>query len=409
MRLEDVDLLDPDVFREGRHHEMFAVLRREDPVHWHPEPDGPGFWCITRHADLVTVNRDYEVFSSAEQGVNIPDIAPGDEMVREMMLIMDPPRHTRYRLLVNKGFTPRMVGLIEDHLRAKARAIVDNVCERGACDFVVDIASELPLQAIAELMGVPQEDRHRLFEWSNRLVGFDDPEFQGSREDGLHAAAEVYAYANQLAAQRRNDPRDDIVSRLINAEIDGDRLSEAEFDMFFLLLAVAGNETTRNATAHGMKALIEHPDQYAALVADPDLVDSAVEEILRWATPVLHFRRTARRDYELGGRTIRAGDKVVMWHISANRDETVFDDPFRFDIRRSPNDHIAFGGGGPHFCLGANLARMELRLIFRELVTRLPDLTLDGDVEFLRSNFIGGIKRMPVRFTPTPVAAAVGG
>jgi cholest-4-en-3-one 26-monooxygenase len=405
VRLEDVDLLDPDVFREGRHHEMFALLRREDPVHWHPEPDGPGFWCITRHADLVTVNRDWEVFSSAEQGVNIPDIAPGDEMVREMMLVMDPPRHTRYRLLVNKGFTPRMVGLLEDHLRAKARAIVDNVCERGSCDFVADIASELPLQAIAELMGVPQEDRHRLFEWSNRLVGFDDPEFQGSREDGLHAAVEVYTYANQLAARRRDDPRDDIVTRLINAEIDGDRLSEAEFDMFFLLLAVAGNETTRNATAHGMKALIEHPDQYAALVANPDLVDSAVEEILRWATPVLHFRRTARRDYELGGRTIRAGDKVVMWHISANRDETVFEDPFRFDIRRSPNDHIAFGGGGPHFCLGANLARMELRLIFRELVTRLPDLTLDGEVEFLRSNFIGGIKRMPVRFTPSPAVA----
>lgn len=406
MKLEDVNLLDPDVFREGRHHEMFAVLRREDPVHWHPEPDGPGFWCITRHADLVTVNRDYEVFSSAEQGVNIPDIAPGDEMVREMMLIMDPPRHTRYRLLVNKGFTPRMVGLIEDHLRAKARAIVDAVCERGRCDFVADIASELPLQAIAELMGVPLEDRRKLFEWSNRLVGFDDPEFQGSREDGRHAAAEVYLYANQLAAQRRAEPRDDIVSRLIAAEIDGDRLSEAEFDMFFLLLAVAGNETTRNATAHGMKALIEHPDQYAALVADPGLVDSAVEEILRWATPVLHFRRTARRDYELGGRTIRAGDKVVMWHISANRDETVFEDPFRFDIRRSPNDHIAFGGGGPHYCLGANLARMELRLIFRELVTRLPDLTLDGEVEYLRSNFIGGIKRMPVRFTPAPVATA---
>jgi len=406
VKLEDVNLLDPDVFREGRHHEMFAVLRREDPVHWHPEPDGPGFWCITRHADLVTVNRDYEVFSSAEQGVNIPDIAPGDEMVREMMLIMDPPRHTRYRLLVNKGFTPRMVGLIEDHLRAKARAIVDAVCERGRCDFVADIASELPLQAIAELMGVPLEDRRKLFEWSNRLVGFDDPEFQGSREDGRHAAAEVYLYANQLAAQRRAEPRDDIVSRLIAAEIDGDRLSEAEFDMFFLLLAVAGNETTRNATAHGMKALIEHPDQYAALVADPGLVDSAVEEILRWATPVLHFRRTARRDYELGGRTIRAGDKVVMWHISANRDETVFEDPFRFDIRRSPNDHIAFGGGGPHYCLGANLARMELRLIFRELVTRLPDLTLDGEVEYLRSNFIGGIKRMPVRFTPAPVATA---
>ncbi|WP_208027042.1 cytochrome P450 [Rhabdothermincola sediminis] len=402
MELSDVNLLDPDVFREGRHHEMFKVLRREDPVHFHPEPDGPGFWCITRHADLITVNRDYEAFSSAEQGISIPDITPEGEMVREMMLYMDPPRHTRYRLLVNKGFTPRMIGLLETGLRTKARLIVDNVIERGECDFVTELAAELPLQAIAELMGVPQEDRHKLFEWTNRMIGIDDPEFEGDRESASEAAAEIYLYANTLAAEKRKDPRDDIVSRLLGAEIDGDRLSETEFDMFFMLLAVAGNETTRNATSHGMKALMDNPDQFEKLKANPDLLPSAVEEIVRWATPVLHFRRTAMRDYELGGKLIRKGDKVVMWHISANRDETVFEDPFRFDIERSPNDHIGFGGGGPHYCLGANLARMELRIIFEEIITRMPDIELAGEPEYLRSNFIGGIKHMPVRFTPGP-------
>ena len=404
MELRDVNLLDPGVFASGRHHEMFETIRREDPVYFHPEPDGPGFWCITRHADLVTVNRDATVFSSAAEGINIPDIGDDQSPVRDMMLYMDPPRHTRYRLLVNKGFTPRMIGLIEDHLRAKAVAIVDHVIDRGRADFIDDIASELPLQAIAELMGVPQEDRRKLFEWSNTMIGFDDPEFQGSRDAGLQAAAEMYVFANELASSRRADPREDIVTTLINAEIDGDKLTETEFDLFFLLLAVAGNETTRNVTAHGMKALIEHPDEMAKVSADPspERIDHAVEEILRWATPVLYFRRTALEDYELGGKQIKAGDKVVMWHISANRDEAVFDDPFRFDVDRWPNEHIAFGGGGPHFCLGANLARMELRLIFRELVTRMSDMTLDGEVEMLRSNFIGGIKRMPVRWTPTP-------
>ncbi len=402
MELGDVDLLDPDVFREGRHHEMFSLLRREDPVYFHPEPDGAGFWCITRHADLITVNRDWEAFSSAAWGISIPDVPLEGEqaMVREMMLYMDPPRHTRYRLLVNKGFTPRMIGLLETGLRTKSRIIVDNVIERGECDFVVDVSSELPLQAIAELMGVPQEERHKIFDWTNRLIGVDDPEFEGDRESASEAATELYLYSNQLAAERRDDPRDDIVSRLLGAEIEGDQLSEAEFDMFFLLLAVAGNETTRNATSHGMKALMDNPGEMAKLVDDPaGHIDSAVEEIVRWASPVMHFRRTAMVDYELGGKTIKAGDKVVMWHISANRDETVFDDPFRFDIDRDPNPHIGFGGGGPHFCLGANLARMELRLLFTEIAERMGDMALAGEVERLRSNFIGGIKHMPVRYS----------
>ncbi len=402
MELTDVDLLDPDAFRLGLHHEMLRTIRTQDPVYWHTEPGGGGFWNVTRHADLVAVNRDAHVFSSAEHGISITDIDEEMPMVREMMLYMDPPRHTRYRLLVNKGFTPRMIGLLESHLTTKATAIVDNVADAGRCDFVGDIAAELPLQAIAELMGVPQEDRRKLFDWSNRMIGADDPEFQKDTE-GMEAAgvaaAELFMYSHSLAELRRDDPQDDIISRLLGSEIDGDTLSELEFDMFFMLLAVAGNETTRNATAHGMKALIDNPDQFAKLKADPSLLPGAIEEILRWATPVLHFRRTALEDYELGGKQIRKGDKVVMWHISANRDETVFDDPFTFDIERSPNEHIAFGGGGPHFCLGANLARMELRLIFDELIRRLPDMELDGEVEYLRSNFIGGIKHMPVRYT----------
>ena len=348
------------------------------------------------------MNRDAHVFSSAEQGISIPDITPEGEMVREMMLYMDPPRHTRYRLLVNKGFTPRMIGLLESGLRTKCRLIVDNVIEAGECDFVIDIASELPLQAIAELMGVPAEDRHKLFDWTNRMIGIDDPEFEGDRDSAGEAAAELYMYANSLAAEKRQALTDDILSKLLGSEIDGDALSETEFDMFFMLLAVAGNETTRNATSHGMKALLDNPDQFARLKAHPELLDGAIEEILRWATPVLHFRRTAMEDYELGGTLIRKGDKVVIWHISANRDEDVFDEPFRFDIERSPNEHIAFGGGGPHFCLGANLARMELRLIFTEILERLPDMEPDGETEYLRSNFIGGIKHMPVRYTPGP-------
>ena len=292
--------------------------------------------------------------------------------------------------------------MIEQHLQYRSELIVDAVVERGECEFVTDLAAELPLQAIAEIMGVPEEDRHLLFDWSNRMVGADDPEYQSDDPDEAGtAAAELYMYAAGLGEPRRADPRDDVVTSLINAEIDGDKLSQEEFELFCLLLAVAGNETTRNATAHGILALIDNPDQLQKLHDDPDrYIDGAVEEILRWSSPVMHFRRTAMRDMELRGKQIKAGDKVVLWHISANRDEEVFEDPFRFDIERTPNDHIAFGGGGAHYCLGANLARMELRLIFREVATRLEGIQLNGEVERLRSNFIGGIKHIPVAFTP---------
>ena len=266
-------------------------------------------------------------------------------------------------------------------------------------DFVAEIAAELPLQAIAELMGIALADRHLVFNWSNRLIGFDDPEFQASWDEAKLAAAEMYMYANQLAAERRDRPGDDLVSVLMNAEVEGERITELEFDLFFVLLAVAGNETTRNLISGGMLALLEHPAERAKLIADPSKIPTGIEELLRWVSPVMHFRRTAMRDTEIRGQKIREGDKVVIYYISANRDEEIFPDPYRFDVERTPNDHLAFGIG-EHFCLGSNLARLEIRVIFEELLRRLPDIALAGPVARLRSNFINGIKHMPVRFTP---------
>jgi cholest-4-en-3-one 26-monooxygenase len=414
MRLEDVDLLDLDRFVTGEHHEMFRVLREQSPVHWSDEPpsDGDGFWSITRHADLQMVNRDTTTFSSQTGGTQRVDIWRGDGGnefdTRGVMLVdTDPPQHTRYRRLVNKGFTPRMIGLLEQHLRYRAELIVDDVIERGECEFVTELAAELPLQAIAEIMGVPQEDRRLMFDWSNTMIGAQDPEYQDPEHPNApqEAAAQVFAYANALGAARREDPRDDIVTSLINAEIEGEQLSELEFDMFMLLLTVAGNETTRNATASGMNALLQHPDQFARLCERADdtaYVSTAIDEVLRWATPVLQFRRTATCDTEVRGQEIKAGDKVLIWHISANRDEEVFADPFRFDIERTPNEHVAFGGGGAHYCLGANLAKLELEIIFAEILSRMPDMRAAGPAEMLRSNFIGGVKHLPVTFTPGP-------
>jgi cholest-4-en-3-one 26-monooxygenase len=401
--MAEFDLLDMDAFQRGEHHEWFRRLRAENPVSWHDYPGGQGFWNVVKHADLVEINRDTETYSSEAGGTSMFDVGDRADDALQMdprgilMLDTDPPKHTRYRKLVNKGFTPRMIGLIEQHLRHRSSLIVDGVIEHGSCDFVEQLAAELPLQAIAEIMGVPQEDRHLLFEWSNRMIGSDDPEYADN--DMGSAFIELYGYVNELAAQRRADPRDDIVTKLINAEIDGDKLSQAEFEMFMMLLTVAGNETTRNTTAHGMLALMRNPDAYQALVADPSLLPTAVEEMLRYASPVLHFRRTAMKDTEIRGQEIKQGDKVVMWHISANRDEEVFDDPYTFNIYRNPNEHVAFGGGGAHYCLGANLARMELNLIFSEILERIPDMQLAGEPQMLRSNFISGVKHMPVTFS----------
>ncbi len=403
MDLAEIDLTNLDAFVKGVPFEAFEILREKDPVHWHEEKDGPGFWAVTRYPDVVTVNRDVETFSSARRGALIMELP--DELLAQqqmMMLNMDPPMHTRYRLLVNKGFTPRMVGRLEDRARELANQIIDAVSEKGECDFVTDIAAELPLQMIAEIMGVPVEDRRLLFDWSNRMVGSEDPEYQVTTEAATAAAMELYDYAHRLVADKRIQSHDDILSVLIDARIGDDQLSELELDMFFLLLAVAGNETTRNLISHGMVALIEHPDQRQRLLDDPSLLGTAIEEMLRWASPVMHFRRTVTHDAEIGGHPVSEGDKVVFWHISANRDSTVFEDPYTFDISRSPNEHVAFGGGGPHFCLGANLARLEIRVMFEEILRRLPDMEMAGPVERLRSNFINGLKHVPVRFTPSP-------
>lgn len=404
MDLADIDLLDADRFQRNEHHEMFRVLRNEAPVFWQDDGQGGGFWNLTLHADVRDANRDPDAFSSERGGISIFDagerVSDGEESMDQRglnMIYTDPPKHTRYRRLVNKGFTPRMVGLLEQFLEHRSKLIIDTVIDRGECDFVEDLAAELPLQAIAEIMGVPQEDRHLIFQWSNDMIGMDDPEYEG---DPTAAAMSLYAYSHELAAQRAVDPQDDIMTKLINAEIEGDRLSELEIDVFMLLLSVAGSETTRNATTHGMHALLTHPEQFEALKADPEgLLPTAIDEMIRWATPVHHFRRTATADCEIGGQAIAENDRVVLWYASANRDESVFDDPDSFDITRSPNDHIAFGGGGAHYCLGANLARAELRYIFDEILGRLGSMELAGEPARLRSNFINGIKHLPVRWS----------
>jgi cholest-4-en-3-one 26-monooxygenase len=402
MKLDEIDLLAETWSREVPH-EAFDALRTADPVHWHPEPDGPGFWAVTRHADVVAVSRDTETYSS-ELGCTFIDTQT-DEALAQMRLTilnMDPPKHNRYRRLVSKGFTPRVVAQLEEQIARRAERIVDDVCERGECEFVEDVASKLPLEIICEMIGLPEADWHRMFELSNTMIAFDDPELQATPDAGANAAAEIYLYCDQIAADRRVNPRDDLMTALVQAELDGDRLDDLELNLFFVTLVVAGNETTRNLINHGTLALIEHPDQAQRLRDDPSLYPSAVEEMLRWGTSIHNFRRTATRDTVLGGQAIKAGDKVVMYYMAANRDPAVFADPYTFDIARTPNDHVAFGGGGVHFCLGASLARSEISAITRQVVERMPDLELAGPVRRLRSDFVNGIKEMPVRFTPTP-------
>jgi cholest-4-en-3-one 26-monooxygenase len=412
MQLSDIDLLDRDRFTEGVPHEWFTFLRKEAPVYKHPEPGGPGFWVVTKHADVVAVGRDAETYSSHQARGGVVGLEGSAEDYGDftgegnLMLTMDPPEHTRYRKLVNRGFTPRQMRIIEEHVHDLTTRIVDDVIERGECDFVVDVAAELPLQVIAEMIGVPHEDRHKLFQWSNRMIGSEDPEYIVSQEEVQTAQIEMFMYANQLAAERRQEKRDDIVTALLEAEVDGDRLSEMDFNLFFLLLAVAGNETTRNSISHGIHAFGENPDQYKLLVDDPSLAASATEEVVRWASPVMYFKRNVTRDTELRGQQLSAGDKVSIWYISANRDEEVFDRPFEFDITRNPNEHVGFGGGGPHHCLGANLARMEIRVLLEEMAQRIPQFDLVEDPALLRSNFIAGIKHMPVTFPAGPRVAA---
>ena len=407
-RLEDVSLENDD-FAERVPHETFALLRREAPVWWYDWPHGRGFWCVTKHADVVSISRDTKTFTS-EQGANLEDLDEEQRTARQSMLETDPPRHTRLRGLVGPPFTPRAVKAYELALRELTAAVLDRALPLGEFDFVEEIAKQLPIRVLARLLGAPDEDTDPLIAWGDRMIGNTDPELTDVLHDSPEseryrllpfrspAALELFEYGHRLAAERRREPSEDLVSKLVHAEIDGERLSEREFDTMFLLLVVAGNETTRQAIAHGMLALAEHRDQWDRLREDPELVWTAgADEILRWSSPVLHFRRTATRDVELRGQTIRAGEKVVVWYVSANFDEEVFEDPLRFDVGRRPNPHVTFGGGGPHYCLGAHLAKLEVQVMFDLLLPRLAGLELLGPPERMRTNFTNALKRMPVR------------
>jgi cholest-4-en-3-one 26-monooxygenase len=396
VELAELDLFDLDRFAHGPPHDLFRRLRDEAPVCRLPEPDGPGYWAVTRYDDVVEVSRHPQRFGS-NPNTMIKDPDDDTHGAGAIMLNQDPPRHTQLRKLVNRGFTPRQITQLEPRVREIVVRLVDDAVARGAFDLVGDVAVELPLQVIAELVGVPDDDRHTVFGWTETMMSIGDPDLGGTEADARGAMSEMFAYADRLAAERAAGDGSDLLSVLLAAEVDGDRLTQLDVDLFFMLLMNAGSETTRNLITGGMQALFDHPDARARLQSDLTLLPGAIEEMLRFVTPVMHFRRTAREDCELGGHEIAAGDKVAIWYTSANRDDRMFGDPDGFDVERSPNEHVAFGAGGPHFCLGASLARLEARVMFEELVTRAPTLEPAGPVRRLRSNFINGIKELPVR------------
>ncbi len=398
------DFTDPDLYSQRVPTEEFAELRRTAPVWWNPQPRGAsgfnddGYWVVTKHADVLEISRSSDLYSSQEKTAIIRHSTGVTEeslgMQRLILLNIDPPQHTKLRGIVSRGFTPRAIGNLRQVLAARAERIVQLALTEGTGDFVNDVACELPLQAIAELLGIPQEDRRKIFAWSNEMIGYDDPEYGG---DAQAAAAELVGYAMTMAEERRECPRDDIVSKLVHAQVDGGQLSSDEFGFFVILLAVAGNETTRNAISHGMLALLDHPDQWELFRAERPR--TAVDEIVRWATPVTVFQRTALADTTLGGQQIKAGQRVGLFYRSANFDEEVFDHPERFDISRDPNPHLGFGGTGAHYCLGVNLARLEIDLIFNAIADGMPAIRLAGDAERLRSGWLNGIKKLPVSYT----------
>jgi cholest-4-en-3-one 26-monooxygenase len=397
------DFTDPDLYARRVPMAEFAELRAVAPVWWNPKPrgvggfDDEGYWVVTRHADVVEVSRDTDNYSTWENTAIIrhQDGAPREqiEVQRLVMLNIDPPQHTKLRGIVSRGFTPRAIGSLRSALSARAERIVADALAKGTGDFVTDVAAELPLQAIAELLGVPQDDRRKVFDWSNQMVGYDDPEYTA---DPAVAATEIIGYSMTMAEDRRRCPRDDIVTKLVRAEVDGGGLSPDEFGFFVILLAVAGNETTRNAISHGMLAFFDHPEQWELFrAARPE---TAADEIVRWATPVTVFQRTATSDVALGGQQIGAGQRVGLFYRSANFDEAVFDHPERFDVLRNPNPHLGFGGSGAHFCLGASLARLEIGLIFNAIADHMPGIRLAGQPRRLRSGWLNGIKNLPVSY-----------
>jgi cytochrome P450 len=405
--------LDNEAFAERVPYETFAVMRDEAPVHWYDWEHGKGFWCITRYDDVVAVMKDWRTFSSETGATALEDLDPDQIEARKSMLDTDPPKHSSLRAIVNKGFTPRAVAAYEDLLRELTRHILDDALHMGEFDFVEEVAKQLPIQVLCRILGVPLADDEQLIEWGDKMIGNTDPDLgglhPGSPESAKYRlypfrspyAMEVFSYGHRIAAERRTDPRDDLVSKLVTWEDEeGNRLTEREFDTMFLLLVVAGNETTRQSIAHGLQALMDQPQLMAELRDRPELMGTATEEIMRYGSPVLHFRRTATRDTEMHGVQIREGDKVVVWLISANNDERQFPDPLRFDISRKPNNHVTFGRGGPHFCLGAHLAKLETRVMFEELLPRVASVQPAGPAKRMHSNFTNAYKSMPVRVTP---------
>jgi len=394
-----------DSIRDG----AFATLRREAPVKFFHEvgyegfPAGAGHWALMKFDDVHYASRHPEIFSSVPN-ITIADQAPEIAEYFGSMIAMDDPRHARLRNIVRSAFTPKVVARIEESVRDRARRLVDDLITNhpdGNAELVAEVSGPLPLQVICDMMGIPESDHQMIFHWTNIILGFGDPDLSTDFEELMKVAIDIGAYATALAEDRRVNPRDDLTTALVTAEVDGEQLTSPEIASFFILLAVAGNETTRNAISHGLLALARYPEQREIWWNDFDAITpSAVEEIVRWASPVVYMRRTATRDVELSGVTIAAGDKVSMWYASANRDEDKFDNPWKFDVTRTGNNHVGFGGGGVHFCLGANLARREISLAFEELHRRIPDITVTEEPAMLLSAFIHGIKRLPVSWTP---------
>jgi cholest-4-en-3-one 26-monooxygenase len=399
-----INLASPDTYTSGVPFAEFARLRNEEPISWQLDPDSDvGYWAITRREHLDFISKSPEIFSSAERTCFYFE---RDEMqiamMRNLLINMDPPDHVKYRRIVRNAFTPKAVDSYEERFREIARDIIDRILPNGRCEFVSEVAAELPLIAICELMGIPLEDRHQFFEWTNKMIGADDPDLAVSREEAGMAHFSVFEYGRKLAELHRESPRSNIVGTLLDGTVQQEHLTDIEFCNFFLLLVVAGNETTRTVTTHGMRMLLENPDQYRRLQQDPSLVEAAVEEFLRYHPAVIQFRRTAMQDIELDGVQMKKGDKIVMFYPSVNRDETVFPDADVFDVDRElrdgiKNEHRAFGIG-EHFCLGSHLARLELKVIFEEIVRRVNEPRLDGELKWMRSNLISGVKSMPMVF-----------
>ncbi len=406
-----VDLTDPEVYLAGVPHATFQRLRDEDPVAWCEEHDGSGFWSITRYEDIVAVNKDFKSFTSAE-GIRLEEMDPEELEARKTMMEMDPPEHTRLRRLAQGGFTRRMVASYEEAIRVLASAVLDESLPNGRFDFVTDVARQLPMRMLGRLLGAPEADYGYLVDRGDAMIGNTDPEFTDhvvgqSDTEGFRlmpfrspAGIELFEYAQKLADDRRANPTNDVVSKLLAPTMDGEPLSDLEFKNFFTLLVAAGNDTTRYSIAGGLLALLDHPDQLQLLQERPELLPTAIEEMLRWTSVTMHFRRTATTDVELHGKRIRAGDKVVLWWIAGDFDERRFPDPYRFDITREPNEHLAFGRGGPHRCIGEWLARLEMKVTFEELLPRIGSIRPTGPTRRLRSNFISGVKHLPVEVTP---------